>query len=214
MASIVFLIMVSISLALLFAAGSFENRAIINRRFPRVTPCFPSPPPLALNKIYLPKHGFNWPLAGHGFVPGKRLIGFCLLLFGATAGPLAWAGQADLVQGQFWSPERDAKVQFYKIGSCVCARFVWLREPGSDVNNPDASLRRRKLLNLEFLHGFVADGRDSWGAGVVYDPDSGKTYHGRFWFENGDHKRLYLRGYAWVAILGRTEAFQRVEPGE
>ncbi|MFY8195787.1 MAG: DUF2147 domain-containing protein, partial [Novosphingobium sp.] len=43
-----------------------------------------------------------------------------------------------------------------------------------DVNNPDPALRKRKLVGLPILTGFVADG-NKW-RGKIYDPESGRTY--------------------------------------
>ena len=55
-----------------------------------------------------------------------------------------------------------------------------------DTKNPDKSLQDRKLLGLEILSGFKFDGDDTWKDGKIYDPESGKTYSCKMWFEKDD----------------------------
>ena len=50
-----------------------------------------------------------------------------------------------------------------------------------------------------------------WSGGTIYDPQEGKIYKCRLWFEDGDFSVLRARGYIGLPIMGRTEAFERVE---
>jgi len=106
-----------------------------------------------------------------------------LMLAGAALASLAavspaWAAQS--IEGRWLTEEKDAIVTISKCGNSICGRVSkFLVAPPNgvnqrDINNPKASLRKRKLLGLPILTGFVDDG-SKW-KGKVYDPKSGKTY--------------------------------------
>lgn len=71
------------------------------------------------------------------------------------------------------------------------------------------SLKDRPLVGLQVLSGFKRDGNE-WSGGKVLDPESGKIYHASLTLEDGG-KKLRLRGYIGVPLLGRTEHWVRVE---
>jgi uncharacterized protein (DUF2147 family) len=80
-----------------------------------------------------------------------------------------------------------------------------------DTKNPDPRSRTRKILGMQMLNGFVQD-KDRpnvWNNGEIYDPDSGKTYSCRLTLENT--RRLRVRGYVGLTILGVTQIWSRVE---
>jgi uncharacterized protein (DUF2147 family) len=90
--------------------------------------------------------------------------------------------------------------------------IVWLKDPleddGSiklDKENPDASLRSRKIMGLRILKDFTFDERrNEWSGGTIYSPKTGKTYKCYLLFE--DDGRLRVRGYigsSWMG-LGKT----------
>lgn len=114
---------------------------------------------------------------------------------------------ADDVIGIYWSPLKDGKIQIYKKGTKYYGKTIWGKNPTKDVNNPDASLRNRDVIGLEFLKDFEFDGDDEWIDGTVYDPQSGKTYSCKMWLEDGD---LVLKGYIGFSLIGRSEKLERV----
>ena len=95
----------------------------------------------------------------------------------ASAGP---ALAADPITGKWVTEDKDAVVTIAKCGSSYCGRISkFLVAPPQgvdqrDVNNPDKSLRSRKLLGLPVLTSLREDD-DVW-RGRIYDPKSGKTY--------------------------------------
>ena len=113
--------------------------------------------------------------------------------------------------GLFWSPDKDAKIQFYSRGTEICAKIVWLEHPGKDINNPDPARKERNLQGLEIFRGFKPSEGDSWIDGTVYDPDSGSTYRGKMWLTPEHNGRIGLRGYIGFRLFGRTEYLERVE---
>ncbi|MEL7687061.1 DUF2147 domain-containing protein [Citromicrobium bathyomarinum] len=87
---------------------------------------------------------------------------------------------ADPISGRWVTQEKNAIVTIGNCGSSVCGRISkFLETPPDganqrDVNNPDKSLRSRKLMGLPVLTGLREDG-DLW-RGDIYDPEAGKTY--------------------------------------
>jgi uncharacterized protein (DUF2147 family) len=71
------------------------------------------------------------------------------------------------------------------------------------------ALKDRPLVGLQILSGFVQDGHQ-WSGGQVLDPESGKIYSASLALEDGGRK-LRLRGYIGVPVLGRTEHWLRDE---
>jgi len=131
----------------------------------------------------------------------KTLYFFILALFiSSTAFNFAPQTSADDVLGIFWSPKKDGKIQIYKRGTKYYGKTIWSANPTKDVHNPNAALRTREVVGMEFLKDFVFDGDDEWTDGTVYDPTSGSTYNCKMWLEDGN---LVLKGYIGVSILGR-----------
>ena len=75
-----------------------------------------------------------------------------------------------------------------------------------DVNNPDASLRKRAICGLTIGTAFTPDGSQAAKDGKIYDPESGKTYSAQMQ-ASGDE--LKLRGFIGISLLGRTETWHR-----
>jgi len=70
-------------------------------------------------------------------------------------------------------------------------------------------MKDRPLVGLQVLWGFEQDGRQ-WSGGEVLDPETGKIYHASLMLEDSGRK-LRLRGYIGIPLLGRTEHWQRAE---
>ncbi len=67
------------------------------------------------------------------------------------------------------------------------------------------------LQGLEIIRGLKkADGADRWEGGSVLDPEEGKLYKARLTPLEGG-KKLELRGYVGVPLLGRSQTWTRVE---
>ncbi len=100
-----------------------------------------------------------------------------LLLSIVTATP-ALAVPAPIT-GQWIPPEKDSVVEISPCGGQMCGRIVKItaptpKGPPVDEFNPNPALRKRPILGMAFLSGFVANGAN-W-KGSIYDPRAGKTY--------------------------------------
>ena len=117
--------------------------------------------------------------------------------------------------GLWYAEGGAAQVAIELCGAELCGRVVWLRSPldedGCDLldrNNPDPSLRDRKVEGLEVLRGLVPQADGTWANGRIYDPASGNTYTCRLALEGND--RVRLRGYVGIPLIGRTTTWIRV----
>lgn len=77
----------------------------------------------------------------------------------------------------------------------------------TDGENPDASLRSRRICGLPIGTGFHQDDPSHLTGGHLYDPKTGHTYKGTI-TAAGDS--LDLHGYIGISIFGRTETWHRV----
>jgi len=117
--------------------------------------------------------------------------------------------------GVWYAEGGAAQVAIEPCGGELCGRVVWLRSPldeeGCDLrdrNNPDPSLRARKVEGLEVLRGLAPQGDGTWANGRIYDPASGNTYTCHLALDGND--RVRLRGYVGIPLLGRTTTWIRV----
>lgn len=144
----------------------------------------------------------------------KLSLLFCMTL-------MAWAGNssiqstADSILGRWQTGSGKAQVEIKKAGTMYYGQIVWLKNPlneqgkaKTDVNNPDPSKRGAPLIGLRMLLGFEYAGGNLWKNGTIYDPENGKTYSCKA--ELVDQNTLNIRGYIGVSLLGRTDAWSRV----
>lgn len=65
------------------------------------------------------------------------------------------------------------------------------------------------IKGLEFLWGLKRSG-DEWVDGRILDPNKGKVYDSKVRVLDGG-RRLKVRGYLGLSLLGRTQIWERVE---
>ena len=134
-------------------------------------------------------------------------VGF-LALSPLLPAPLLQA-QATSIPGD-WREPGGSVIRINMCGPDLCARLVQIRPTAPsllDDHNPDVSKRTTHLCGLQIGFGFHPIGMDKAEEGLLYDPKSGKTYHGAMKVE-GD--TLHLRGYVGIKAFGRTEDWTRV----
>ncbi|KLT65499.1 DUF2147 domain-containing protein [Pedobacter sp. BMA] len=142
-----------------------------------------------------------------------RKLPFLMLLFVAVSFT-AMAQNKDAIVGKWLNPTGEGQIEIYKKGDKYFGKLAWMKEPNLngkpklDAKNPEASLQKRPLLNLEILKNFVfEDGK--WTDGTIYDPKSGKNYSCNMTLKGADV--LNVRGYVGISLLGRSETFRRVK---
>lgn len=134
------------------------------------------------------------------------------------------ANQADAIAGIWITQDGKARVEIALQDGAYAGHIVWLKQPlfpandpkgmagkpKVDRNNPDKKLRTRPIMGLPLLSGFHYAGSGVWAGGMIYDPESGKTYHCKIsMMKNGS---LHIRGYVGIPLFGRTEIWKRYVP--
>jgi uncharacterized protein (DUF2147 family) len=140
------------------------------------------------------------------------------LIGAALAAPTPVAAPGDRVLALWLTEERDAHVRIERVGATYEGRIVWLKEPDYpaddamagrpkvDRENPLEALRGTPIMGLRIVQGFRFDDGE-WRDGTIYDPNNGKTYRCRMWF---DGETLRVRGYIGIPLLGRSTSWTRV----
>ena len=108
-----------------------------------------------------------------------------------------------------WVEPAGSVIRIAPCGQELCARLIAISAQAPtrfDTNNPDEAKRKQPLCGLMIGHGFHLLDQNHADGGYLYDPKSGKTYHGSM-ARNGD--RLELRGYVGIKLSGRTEVWSR-----
>ena len=153
----------------------------------------------------------------------KKIIAItfsCLILAVWTTSSLfAQDFRADDIIGTWLNEEVTGQVEIFKSGTSYYGKIVWLKEPidintgkpRTDIENPESSRHNDPLIGLVNLKGFAFDGDDEWEDGTIYDPKNGKTYSCYMKFEDASKKRLKIRGYIGVSLLGRTTLWTPVK---
>lgn len=130
------------------------------------------------------------------------------LAMGLLAAPVA---AAEPIDGLWTTAEKTGQVRIGDCGASRCGRLSKFLVPPPqgadqrDTNNPDKSLRGRKLLGLPILTGFKADGR-VW-RGTIYDPKTGKSY--RSVLRRLDSGRLEVKGC--IGPFCQTQVWRRAD---
>lgn len=73
----------------------------------------------------------------------------------------------------------------------------------------EGALKNAPVIGLVILSGLKQDGAEYTG-GQILDPDNGKTYSSKIHLTDGG-KKLNLRGYIGVSLLGRSQIWLRQE---
>jgi uncharacterized protein (DUF2147 family) len=84
----------------------------------------------------------------------------------------------------------------------------------SEDRNPkcekcEGALKNAPVIGLPILSGLKKEGAEYTG-GRILDPDNGKVYSSKIQLTNGG-KKLNVRGYIGVSMLGRSQTWERPE---
>ena len=87
------------------------------------------------------------------------------------------------------------------------------REPHED-QNPNCEKctgdkKNKPVIGMVIMTGLKHDG-EMYSGGEILDPANGKTYKCKTWLEDKG-KKLHVRGFIGMALLGRTQVWVREE---
>ena len=137
------------------------------------------------------------------------------------AGLLGQAGDSlagDLSPVGFWRTFDDKTgkesgiVEITRVQDSLEGKVVKIIPEPGDPPNPvcekcDGPEKDQPVLGLKILKGFHQDG-DSWDDGTVLDPRTGNVYSAEM-HVGEDGRKLFLRGYLGISLLGRTQTWLR-----
>ena len=87
------------------------------------------------------------------------------------------------------------------------------REPNEEQNpvcdKCEGALKNQPIIGMVILRNLKKDD-DEWSGGTILDPANGKTYKCKIAVEDGG-KKLKVRGYIGMSLLGRTQRWVRAE---
>ena len=137
------------------------------------------------------------------------------VLFLINSAAASTFGNPDDIVGVWKTGEGTAMVRIYKNGDKYQGKVVWLKEPIDpetgkpkvDKNHPDEASRKRAVLGLINIWGFLYKDNNTWDDGNIYDPKNGSTYSCTIKMINPN--TLEVRGYIGVSIIGRTDNWTR-----
>lgn len=79
-----------------------------------------------------------------------------------------------------------------------------------DEGYKGAKIKGKQALDLVIMWDVVHDEGNEWENGEILDPANGETYSVDLELQNGG-KKLKVRGYLGVSLLGRTQYWHRTE---
>jgi uncharacterized protein (DUF2147 family) len=137
------------------------------------------------------------------------------LIAAVLAVPAAWAQNSPV---GLWKTIDDATgkpkslVRITETNGELSGKIEKLfREPNEEQNpmcdKCEGAMKAQPILGMTILTGLKKDG-DSWTGGHVTDPKNGKTYNAKVTPIDGG-KKLEMRGYMGVPMLGRTQTWVR-----
>ncbi len=92
-------------------------------------------------------------------------------------------------------------IKIYPVDGNKSTDLCW-KCPGELHNKP--------VLGITFLWDLKRSGQFTWNYGRIMDPKIGSIYRAKITLAS-DGKRLFVRGYIGIPLLGRTQTWYRVK---
>jgi uncharacterized protein (DUF2147 family) len=138
---------------------------------------------------------------------------FCVVL---QASAQEAGGQAQSPVG-VWRTVDDATgkakslVKIWEQGGKVYGKVLELidpPEPNPVCEKCKGSGKNKPVIGMTIMRGLERDGRE-WSGGTILDPETGSTYKVYVEVQDGG-KKLKVRGFIGISLLGRTQYWHRV----
>jgi uncharacterized protein (DUF2147 family) len=105
-------------------------------------------------------------------------------------------------------------VVIYEEDGKLSGKVGQLLEPNKNDPDPKCTkcsgdLKDKPILGLRIMWGLKKDSQ-MWSGGRIVDPDNGKVYRVNLTLTDGG-KKLMVRGFIGLALLGRTQTWLREE---
>ena len=147
-----------------------------------------------------------------------RRAGVALAGAAALLSTAAWAGDASPTG--LWKNIDDATgkpralIRITESGGALQGKIEKVFPGPGESQNPtcgkcEGEMKDAPVIGLVILSGLKKDG-DEYSGGQILDPDNGKSYRSKVQLIDGG-KKLNVRGYIGVPMLGRSQTWVRQE---
>ncbi|MEN9304151.1 MAG: hypothetical protein RL264_2580 [Bacteroidota bacterium] len=107
--------------------------------------------------------------------------------------------------------EKRSVVELYKKDGKLYGEVVKIFPRKGEEEFPKCekctgSLHNKPVVGMQIVKGLTWDGEE-WEGGTILDPENGKTYTVKMWIEDGNEKKLMVRGY--IGPFYRTQSWYR-----
>jgi uncharacterized protein (DUF2147 family) len=148
----------------------------------------------------------------------KHALPFALALASMLTLPAAWADDTSPVG--LWkniddvSGKPKALIRISENKGALEGRIEKLFRPADQDQNPKCDRcegvnKNQPIIGMVFMSGLTRSG-DEYTGGQILDPDNGKVYKSKLTLVDGG-KKLNVRGYIGVPMLGRSQVWVREE---
>jgi uncharacterized protein (DUF2147 family) len=126
------------------------------------------------------------------------------------------ATPAEKICGKWEAAEKNLRVLVYLEGDKFVAKIIWFSpndgrpmEAWTDKNNPDKTLKERKILGMSVLTGLSYQAKtNSWEDGMIYDAKHGRDWNASAYIDK--QGLLKVEGYWHFKFIGKTLTFKRI----
>lgn len=108
--------------------------------------------------------------------------------------------------GTWLTQTGDTRVRISPCGSNYCGTIVWVKTPGTDQFNPDASKRSRNLVGVQMISGLKSNG-DGTYTGNLYRYTDGKTFTGK---ATPKGNQLQVSGCVLGGLICQSQTWSKV----
>jgi uncharacterized protein (DUF2147 family) len=138
----------------------------------------------------------------------KRIVAIALS-FAVALNVLGSDDEQSRILGNWLTEAKDGIIQFSPgVDAAYVGRIVGGAHPGrTDEKNPDPKERSKPLRGQIILRNLRYDGDGKWSGGMIYEPDTGRTYKCSVELVAPD--RLKVRGFIGIVLLGRSQIWTR-----
>lgn len=148
----------------------------------------------------------------------KRSCAVGLALVATVVSPAVWANDAS--PAGLWKNIDDATgkpralIRITESNGTLQGRIEKVFPAPNESQNPkcdkcEGANKDAPVIGLVILSGLKKDG-DEYAGGQILDPDNGNTYRSKVQLTDGG-KKLSVRGYLGVPMLGRSQTWLRQE---
>lgn len=148
-------------------------------------------------------------------VLASRLVGLALLFLASTAfaAEEGVTGRWKTIDDETGKPKSVVVIK-EENGKLFGTIERLYREPDEEQNpvceNCKGELKGKPIIGMMILRDLKPDGKNEWAGGTILDPKNGKTYDCKIALEDGG-KKLKVRGFLGISLLGRTQYWQRAD---